>query len=500
MSKSKTPKANALTLIEQGFSRLNWFLVISLLLSMGAVAGIFYGWFGIVQNQPASAWILSLVITFIFLLMFGIGTVLFAGRIRNRTVRRAKVALNEEWHDLRTASNRAKSLQQMASTMSATLSFERVMEVALDVSSLALEEMGVPPDSLVGTVFLYEGDNMLIPVAARRLGGRDLERSVKGDAGIIGSALKNAEPTITSKPNQDPELKNFLSFQACQTAVCIPLRAGFQIFGVMVIGSEFDVQFNHDHYELFNAVADQVVIALQNAQLFQQLQSEKARMIAADEDARKELARNLHDGPTQSIAAIAMHINFIKSLMVKDPRQALNELNKVEKLAKDTSREIRSMLFALRPLVLETDGLGAAIETMMDKLRESDNLNLRLTGSDYGNIIQPQAQGVVFSIVEEAVGNARKYSRANLIEIKFWQEGDLFVARVQDDGAGFDVKSVMSNYSSRGSLGMVNMKERAERIDGSIRIDSAPGKGTTVTLVVPLDKQGSHLSQNGIRS
>ncbi len=100
------------------------------------------------------------------------------------------------------------------------------------------------------------------------------------------------------------------------------------------------------------------------------------------------------------------------------------------------------------------------------------------------------AQGVVFSIVEEALGNARKYSKANLIQVRFWQEDDLFVAMVRDDGVGFDTQDVNQDYSSRGSLGMVNMRERAERIDGSLRLESAPGNGTTVTLVVPLAKHG----------
>jgi signal transduction histidine kinase len=186
-----------------------------------------------------------------------------------------------------------------------------------------------------------------------------------------------------------------------------------------------------------------------------------------------------------------MRINFIRSLMAKDPRQAFIELKKVEELAKDTSREIRAMLFSLRPLVLETQGLSAAIEMAMNKIRESDGLTLRLVGGEYGDLLSDQAQGVVFYIIEEAMGNARKYSKANLIEVRLWQEDELFVARVQDDGVGFDIQAVNSNYSSRGSLGMVNMRERAERIDGSLKVESAPGKGTMITLVVPLDKHGN---------
>ncbi|MCA9921986.1 MAG: hypothetical protein KC421_06435, partial [Anaerolineales bacterium] len=87
----------------------------------------------------------------------------------------------------------------------------------------------------------------------------------------------------------------------------------------------------------------------------------------------------------------------------------------------------------------------------------------------------------------------RKYSKAKLIQVRFWQEDDLFVAMVKDDGVGFDTQDVNQDYSSRGSLGMVNMRERAERIDGSLRLESTPGKGTQVTLIVPLDKHGSQV-------
>jgi signal transduction histidine kinase len=273
--------------------------------------------------------------------------------------------------------------------------------------------------------------------------------------------------------------------------MAIPLRAGFQIYGVMLLGTETKTTFTASHLDLFSSVADQAVIALQNAQLYQRLQAEKQRIIDADEEARKELARDLHDGPTQSIAAIAMRINFIRSLMRKDPRQAFVELKKVEELAKETSREIRAMLFALRPLVLETQGLSAAIEMAMNKIRESDGLKMRLVGGENGDLLNDQAQGVVFYIVEEALGNARKYSQANLVEVRLWQEQELFVVRIQDDGEGFDIQSVNANYSARGSLGMVNMRERAERIDGSLKVESTPGNGTTITLVVPLDKHGN---------
>jgi signal transduction histidine kinase len=275
----------------------------------------------------------------------------------------------------------------------------------------------------------------------------------------------------------------------------VPLRAGFQLFGAMVIGTDTAVHFDANHIDLFNSVADQAVIALQNAQLYQRLEAEKQRLIEADEEARKELARDLHDGPTQSIAAIAMRMGFARTLIDQDPTRAKEELLKVEALAKRTSAEIRGMLFTLRPLVLETQGLGAAVDALLRRYSEADKIEMRLIGEEAGKLLSKRAQTVAFAIIEEALNNARKYSKATLIEVRLWQVDSLFAAAVYDNGVGFDIYDVDRDYSTRGSLGMVNMRERAERIDGSLRVESAPDSGTTVTLVVPLDKHGAGMDE-----
>lgn len=481
---------NTINTLSKQFNRLRFSVLILFFLAFILVVAVYIYLEMVVLGKQLSDWLPELAISGSILIVFGL-IIFILISVYGQATRNAVVKASEiDIGDLRAANNRAKSLQAMASTLSATLSFERVMEVSLDVCSLALEEMDIPSRSLVGAVFLYDEDE-LIPVANRRFVSRDQEKRLPGKDGIVAEALNKAEPQVTNAPKQDPELSNFVAYQDCYTIMAIPLRAGFQIFGAMVLGTEKKIHFSADHLDLFSSVADQAVIALQNAQLYQRLDAEKQRIIESDEEARRELARDLHDGPTQSIAAIAMRINFIRSLMAKNPRQAFIELKKVEELAKETSREIRAMLFALRPLVLETHGLSAAIEMAMNKIRESDGLNMRLVGGEYGDLLNDQAQGVVFYIVEEALGNARKYSQAKMVEVRLWKEAELFVVRIQDDGVGFDIQSVNANYSSRGSLGMVNMRERAERIDGSLKVESAPGRGTTITLVVPLDKHGN---------
>ncbi|NJN53458.1 MAG: GAF domain-containing protein [Anaerolineae bacterium] len=268
-------------------------------------------------------WLPGLVVAVLLLLLVGGVSYMLIDSTDNRVRDLTGKSLESELQQLRSASNRAKSLQSMASVMRATLSFERVVQEAIDVCSVALEEAGVPRNSLVGAVFLYHGRE-LVPVATRRFANIDDGKIIKGQQGAIAESLKNAEMVLIDSPRNDPELRQFMAFQNCAKAVCIPLRAGYTIFGVMVIGSNTPIKFEQEQFALFDAVADQAVIALQNAQLYQRLEAEKQRIIEADEEARKELARDLYDGPTQSIAAIAMRINFIRSLMTRDPETALD--------------------------------------------------------------------------------------------------------------------------------------------------------------------------------
>lgn len=461
-------------------------IIVAVVVTFMLLAGGFYLLIG---QQDTGQMILLLGVATVALLILTAVSILAIGSAGTQTKKETLALFDKEMGELRASSKQGQALQSMAAVLRSTLSFERVVDEALTIYRQTMIDAGASEQGFTGAVFLYRG-RLLYPIASRRLLNADLDRSTLGQAGLLADAFAKAETAVSYTPANDPELSQYVAFQQAKLVLVIPLRAGFQIFGAMVLGVSKPIKLNKKQLEFLDAIADQAVIALQNAQLFERLEAEKQRLIDADTQARKELARDLHDGPTQTIAAIAMRVNFIRSLMTRDLDQAIIELQKVEELAKKTAKEIRGMLFSLRPLVLETQGLSAAIETVMKRIKETDGLNMRLVGGENGDLIKESAQTVVFAIVEEALGNARKHSRAELIEVRFWKEEGLFVARIQDNGVGFDVQEVNRDYSSRGSLGMINLQERAEKIDGSIKIESKLGKGTIVTLVVPLASQG----------
>ncbi|HZD09963.1 MAG TPA: GAF domain-containing protein, partial [Candidatus Binatia bacterium] len=243
------------------FNRLYWLLLGLLILVAALQAGTLFV-LARLMEVSITAWLPTIIIANFVVIAVALIFFLLLSGLRSRVIAAASHYAEDELRELRASNNRARSLQAMASTLRATLSFERVVEAALDVCSLALEEMGVPSRSLVGAVFLYESDQ-LVPVATRSFIPHDRDQRIEGKEGIIAEALTQAEPATTTEPERDPELQKLLTFQECKTVVCVPLRAGFHIFGAMLIGTEDKVAFEQEHLDLFNSVGDHAVIALQ---------------------------------------------------------------------------------------------------------------------------------------------------------------------------------------------------------------------------------------------
>ena len=375
---------------------------------------------------------------------------------------------------------------EMAATLSATMNYQRVLEAILDISRLGLADLGERMGESVGLVLLHDREG-LYPASHRNLVVKgDETQHVSGVDGIVGQAISSGQALIGADPASDPGLKAFKSLQQCRSMICVPLRAGFESYGAVLFASANRNAYTNEHLDVLTIFCNQATIALQNATLYQTLREERDKIVDKEEQARRKLARDLHDGPTQDVAAIAMRLNFARVLLDRDVNRARKELERLEDLAHRTVKEIRSMLFTLRPVILETEGLVAALNQYAENVRENDLLSVSVDTERYRDCLDTDAQGVVFSIIEEAVTNARKHAHATRVAIRLSVENDLFVAQVEDNGRGFDLQAVEQTYGSRGSLGMINLKERAALIEGNLTIESVPGEGTRVILVVLL--------------
>ena len=158
------------------------------------------------------------------------------------------------------------------------------------------------------------------------------------------------------------------------------------------------------------------------------------------------------------------------------------------------------MLFTLRPLVLESQGLLAALLAMAEKMRETYDQNVVIE-VDPKIIPELEAgkQTIIFYIAEEAVNNARKHAQAAHIWVRLKNIGsEIALLEIQDDGVGFNLGAVDATYDHRGSLGMVNMRERTELVNGVLKIESAEGKGTSIRVLIPLSEAAADRIRRGV--
>jgi len=406
-----------------------------------------------------------------------------AGEIRAR---------EKELQSLRAAADRARAIYEMAGTLSATLNRDRILDAVLEISAVGFDELDDQGTRFrerpASAVFLYGTDGLYV-ASSRSVSYAEMDLVIPGQQGVLHKVLTGGEPTVAGSLGADPELSQFADFRQCRSALCVPLRAGFECYGAALFASSRPNAFGEGHVELLSAVCNQAAVALTNAHLYQDLLREKERILEVEEAARSKLARDLHDGPTQSISAIAMRLNFVRLLLGRDPQKVKDELFKLENLARRTTKEIRTMLFTLRPVVLETQGLRAAVEQLADKFREMDDLPIRLEIEDLEGKLDTSTQAVAWFITEECLNNVKKHADARRVEVRMYLRDEHFVVEIQDDGKGFDVDAVMADYDQRGSLGLLNLQERADLVNGRTTIKSAPGEGTQVTLVVPLSRE-----------
>jgi signal transduction histidine kinase len=401
--------------------------------------------------------------------------------------RKSDEAFNQELDRLKTL---VRSVYRMASAITGSLEPLRILDTALDLASEGSGERG-STGRLISAALLRDQSEFFI-ATARRLTRADLRATFPGDSGGLMRILRSRMPTRVDSPGQEPELSQVVTLHACRSCILLPMVVEDEVRGALLFAHPNPRFIEGDFLELIEGLTKQTASTLRNAELFQALREERDRLVEVEEQARKKLAADLHDGPIQATAAIAMRVNYARRLLQRRPEVTSEELFEIEELARRATKEMRHMLFTLRPLVLETQGLAVALNQLAEKTRETFNqeilLEIEPTSADKLDI---NRQGVLFNLVEEAIGNARKHAKAAHVWVRMRRDIDTLFLEVADDGVGFDLAEVEKHYTERSSLGLVNLRERAELAGGTLQIDSAPGRGTRVQVRVPLQAEAS---------
>jgi len=378
-----------------------------------------------------------------------------------------------------------EALQEVALTFSSELGLNRLLALVLSSAVDVLR-------ASAGSLLLYEPATQELSFQVVQGGsGKALRnKKIKSDEGIAGWVFTRKRPVIVHNAAVDPRFLNRIdrNYKFHTTAmVAAPLIYKNRPIGVIeVINKKSGDKFDEDDQAILLAFAGQSAVLIENARLYQQVVAERDRLLAVEEQVRHELARELHDGPSQLLSAVIMGLRFLKQVLEREPERAEVELVELERLSVQALHQVRNMLFDLRPVALETQGIGTAIQVYAERQSTEENLKLALDSDTIKIRFAPKIEGAAFSIIQEAVGNAKKHAHAKTIWIAVKKSAEALILSVRDDGIGFDMAAVEAAYAQRGNLGLLNMKERAELCHGKLTIDSKPGKGTFVQLDLPL--------------
>ncbi|HEU5088011.1 MAG TPA: GAF domain-containing sensor histidine kinase [Roseiflexaceae bacterium] len=371
-----------------------------------------------------------------------------------------------------------RALYEVAYTLSTTSSYQKVLD------SLLSESRKLVPYRCGLVLLASERRNELFVAAENGLEDVTSRTTITLGQGPISDAIRSPEPFVVDDLSVEPVFDHLPTLRRCHTVCAVPLRSGMQTYGALVVGSDKRSAFDEEQLGMLGTLTNYAVVALQNAQLIHDLRTERTKLLSKEEEVRHQLARDLHDGPAQALAAITMNIEFVKRLLDRDPGRVLPELEKLGALAKRTTHEVRTMLFELRPLALETQGLDVTLRQYFERFN-SETTELVLDMKPIDTELDTRTEGTLFNIIQESVNNALKHARAQHIWVRLEQKPQGIEATVQDDGRGFDIDKIKASYDKRGSFGLLNIEERAALIGGVAEVHSAPGEGTTVRIILP---------------
>ena len=223
-----------------------------------------------------------------------------------------------------------------------------------------------------------------------------------------------------------------------------------------------------------------VSVALEQAKIKQDF---GIRIIKAQEEERKRLSREIHDGPAQMMANVLMRSNLIDRIFrEKGAEKALQEIQDLKMNVRNALSEVRRIIYDLRPMALDDLGITPTLKKYLSTVMEyNPGADIQFISYNNERRISSDYEVAIFRLVQESVNNALKHGKSTLIHVKIeWLRDEINVV-VKDNGKGFDTENVRE-----GSFGIIGMKERIDLLKGTINISSVVGKGTTVLMKIPL--------------
>lgn len=342
-------------------------------------------------------------------------------------------------------------------------------------------------DCKMGALYLSDGDPLSPDAPAHTPGIEAVvqvgfpadvvvgEEHIPSGSGLVGTVLQDGEPIVVPDIKKEPRANaRGMPPDLASAYAFVPIHTRGQVSGVLSIGrSASESQFTAEEVALLTSIADQVGATIESARLRAQAQA------AAVLRERERLAQELHDSITQSLYSLVLFADWARKLGDAgqlDEMQA--RLTRIEEVSHQALKEMRLMLYELRPAQLENDGLARALQRRLDAVERRAGIQVTFSASI--EHLPPSVELDLYRIAQEALNNAIKHAQANAVTLRIEQVTDHVTLTVRDDGVGFDPAAV----ADKSGLGLLSIRERTARLNGTLSLVSAPGSGTEITVSV----------------
>ena len=213
------------------------------------------------------------------------------------------------------------------------------------------------------------------------------------------------------------------------------------------------------------------------------------RLITAQEDERKRVARELHDELGQSLSGLALNSEVIGKFINSDPKRALEQLVLSRELIQTTTQQMYELILALRPSVLDDLGLAVALRSHAERVLNGSGITFMLDQSGLVKRLPSSIETALYRIFQEALSNVVRHSGADQVKITLAQHDGVFEGEILDNGHGFDLENISRDVNNPHGLGLLGMQERVAQCGGSMDIISRKGEGTRIQVRIPLAKE-----------
>jgi PAS domain S-box-containing protein len=311
--------------------------------------------------------------------------------------------------------------------------------------------------------------------------------------GMVGWVGRYSKTLIANDVSIEPRYVNlFPGVIPTQSALCVPIRAGREIIGVLDVQSPQLNAFDENNVMVLETLADQIAIAIKNARLFEEVRTSRERLkalshrlVEMQEKERRHIARELHDEIGQVLTGLKLVLDMTTRMPAAQIRQNLKE---AQELVNDLMTRVRDMSLDLRPAML--DDLGLLPTLLWHFERYTNQTNVRVTFKHTGmkgNRFTPEVETAAYRIIQEALTNVARHAEVDQVVVRIWTDRDTLNLQIADQGVGFDFHSTLYAGSSNG---LTSMLERAALLGGHLTIESAPSAGTHITVELPLKPAG----------